>query len=150
DEAGRPLSGAEVDVWHTSPDGFYDTQIGDGEEHNMRGRFRTGPDGLVRFTSVMPHSYPIPADGPVGEMLAALGRHPYRPAHVHFWLSAPGYRQLVTQLFVEGDRYLDEDAVFGVKNSLVAAYEAQAGGEVYRLRYEFRLAPDRHHAAAAE
>ena len=80
DEGGHPIASAEVDVWHTSPEGFYDTQIGDGEEHDMRARFRTGADGIVRFTSVMPHSYPIPDDGPVGGMLKALGRHPFRPA----------------------------------------------------------------------
>jgi hydroxyquinol 1,2-dioxygenase len=139
DESGRPIDGAEVDVWHTSPEGLYDTQIGDGGEHRMRGRFRTGPDGIVRFTSVMPRSYPIPDDGPVGGMLRALGRHPMRPAHVHFRLSASGYRDLVTQVFVDGDEYLDSDAVFGVKNSLVAPYEREEGSHRYRMTYTFRL-----------
>lgn len=150
DEAGQPIMGAEVDVWHTSPDGFYDTQIGDGEEHNMRGRFHTDADGTVRFTSVMPHSYPIPDDGPVGDMLKALGRHPYRPAHVHFWLSAPGRRDLVTQVFVNEDRYLDSDAVFGVKNSLVAPFDRDPVSGAYRLAYEFRLSPPGRQALAAE
>jgi protocatechuate 3,4-dioxygenase beta subunit len=150
DEAGGPLAGAEVDVWHTSPDGLYDTQIGDGTEHNMRARFRTDADGFVRFTSVMPHSYPIPDDGPVGDMLKALGRHPFRPAHVHFWLTAPGHRDLVTQLFVEGDDYLDGDAVFGVKNSLVVPFEHSAGADSYSVRYEFRLAPAEHQGVATE
>jgi protocatechuate 3,4-dioxygenase beta subunit len=150
DEAGHPIAGAEVDVWHTSPEGFYDTQIGDGEEHNMRGRFRTDADGLVHFTSVMPHSYPIPDDGPVGDMLGALGRHPYRPAHIHFWLSATGRRDLVTQVFVDGDGYLDSDAVFGVKNSLVAPFECDAESGTYRMRYEFRLSPAGQRALAAE
>jgi hydroxyquinol 1,2-dioxygenase len=139
DESGHPIDGADVDVWHTSPEGLYDTQIGNGAEHRMRGRFRTGPDGIVRLTSVMPRSYPIPDDGPVGEMLRALGRHPMRPAHVHFRLSAPGFRDLVTQVFVEGDEYLDSDAVFGVKNSLVAPYEREQGSHRYRMRYTFRL-----------
>jgi protocatechuate 3,4-dioxygenase beta subunit len=150
DEGGRPLPGAEVDVWHTSPDGLYDTQIGDGTEHNMRARFRADAAGLVRFTSVMPQSYPIPDDGPVGDMLKALGRHPFRPAHVHFWLTAPGYRDLVTQLFVEGDEYLDADAVFGVKNSLVVPFERMPGENTYRVRYEVRLAQAARQSAAAE
>jgi protocatechuate 3,4-dioxygenase beta subunit len=143
DAAGRPVAGAVVDVWHTSPDGFYDSQVGDGAEYSMRGQLRTDADGRFWFRTVKPASYPVPNDGPVGRMLRAMGRHPMRPAHVHFIVAAPGYRTLVTQLFVEGDAYLDSDAVFGVKDSLVVDYkDVAAAGEKprYRVSYDFRLA----------
>ena len=138
DEQGRPLEGAQVDAWHTSPEGFYDSQLG--EEHNMRGRFVTGADGVVAFHTVMPASYPVPHDGPVGRVLAAMGRGPMRPAHVHFWIKKPGYRDLITHIFQDGDPYLHEDAVFGVKASLVTDWAAgrKPGGPA-RLTYEFRI-----------
>jgi protocatechuate 3,4-dioxygenase beta subunit len=142
DADGRPVAGATVDVWHTSPDGLYDSQIGDGAEYSMRGQLHTDADGRFWFRTVKPASYPVPNDGPVGRMLRAMGRHPMRPAHVHFIIVAPGYRTLVTQLFVEGDQYLDSDAVFGVKDSLVVDYKNVAGaGEHprYRVSYDFRL-----------
>jgi len=109
----------------------------------MRGQLRTDADGRFWFRTVKPASYPVPNDGPVGRMLRAMGRHPMRPAHVHFIIAAPGYRTLVTQLFVEGDAYLDSDAVFGVKDSLVVDYkDVAAAGEKprYRVSYDFRLA----------
>ena len=89
---------------------------------NFRGRLRSGADGRFRFRSVKPSSYPVPSDGPVGKMLLALARHPYRPAHVHFKIAAPGYRTLTTALYIAGDRYLDSDVVFGAKKSLVVRY----------------------------
>ncbi len=142
DAQGAPIAGAEVDIWHSSADGAYDSQMGDGEEHHMRGRFHSGADGMVRFTSVVPCSYPVPHDGPAGRVLAAMGRSPMRPAHVHMRIRAPGYRTLVTHLFPAGDPYLDQDAVFGVKASLVvdlaaAQRRGQASGP--HLEYEFRL-----------
>lgn len=138
DEEGRPLEGAQVDAWHTSPEGYYDSQLGD--EHNMRGRFVTGPDGVVAFPTVMPASYPVPHDGPVGRVLAAMGRGPMRPTHVHFWIKKPGYRDLITHIFRDGDPYLHEDAVFGVKASLVTDWDApKRSGGVARLTYEFRI-----------
>jgi protocatechuate 3,4-dioxygenase beta subunit len=142
DAEGRPLEGAEVDVWHASPEGFYDSQIGDGEEHSMRGRFRSGPDGMVRFATIAPASYPLPHDGPAGRVLGAMGRGAMRPAHVHFRIRREGYRDLVTHVFAEGDRHLAEDAVFGVKASLVADFAAarrRGESEHLRLDYEFRL-----------
>lgn len=138
DEQGNPLEGAQVDAWHTSPEGFYDSQLGD--EHNMRGRFVTGKDGIVAFPTVMPASYPVPHDGPVGRVLAAMGRGPMRPTHVHFWIKKPGYRDLITHIFRDGDPYLHDDAVFGVKASLVTDWDApkQQGGPA-KLTYEFRI-----------
>ena len=120
DEAGKPLEGAELDVWQTSEDGFYDTQDETQPDMNLRGVFRTGVDGRFWFRSIVPASYPIPGDGPVGDMLKALGRHPMRPAHIHFILRAIGYDTLTTHIFIEGDPYLDSDAVFGVKDALIA------------------------------
>lgn len=143
DAEGRPIEGAQVDVWHASPDGHYDSQIGDGEGHSMRARLHSGADGMVRFTTVAPSSYPVPHDGPVGRMLRAMGRGAMRPAHVHFWIRKDGYRDLITHVFAAGDRYLDEDAVFGVKASLVADFSAaRRRGETdhLKLEYEFRLA----------
>lgn len=138
DEQGQPLEGAQVDVWHTSPDGFYDSQLGDA--YNMRGRFITGPDGLVAFPTVMPSSYPVPHDGPVGRVLQAMGRGPMRPTHVHFWIKKPGYRDLITHIFRDGDPYLHDDAVFGVKASLVTDWDApKKEGKPARLSYEFRI-----------
>lgn len=138
DDRGRPLEGAQVDVWHTSPEGFYDSQLGD--EHAMRGRFVTGADGVVAFETVMPASYPVPHDGPVGRVLSAMGRGPMRPTHVHFWVKKPGYRDLITHIFKDGDPYLHDDAVFGVKASLVTDWDApkRDGGRAL-LTYEFRI-----------
>jgi hydroxyquinol 1,2-dioxygenase len=119
DRAGKPVAGAVVDTWQASAEGRYDLQQPNAGEMNFRGRFRTGRDGEFRFRSVKPSSYPVPDDGPVGRMLLALGRHPYRPAHLHFMISAPGFKTLTTALYIAGDPYLDSDAVFGSKESLV-------------------------------
>jgi protocatechuate 3,4-dioxygenase beta subunit len=120
---GRPVAGATVDVWQANDDGFYDVQQPDLQpERNLRGLFTTGTDGAFRFRTIVPRYYPIPDDGPVGELLAATGRHPNRPAHVHFDVRAAGYRPLVTHLFVAGTPYIDSDAVFGVKDSLVREF----------------------------
>jgi catechol 1,2-dioxygenase len=117
---GEPVPGARVDVWQANDDGFYDVQQpGIQPERNLRGLFTADADGRYRFTSVVPRYYPIPADGPVGQLLGATGRHPYRPAHLHFIVSAPGYRPVTTHVFVADSPYLDSDAVFGVKDSLV-------------------------------
>ncbi len=142
DAAGQPIQGAQVDVWHADKDGGYDSQIGDGNTHLMRGRFVTGADGVVHFWTVNPSCYPVPHDGPAGQVLAAMGRGPMRPAHVHFWIKAPGYRDLITHIFADGDKYLYEDAVFGVKASLVVDFDAKrkAGTSDHKeLDYEFRI-----------
>jgi hydroxyquinol 1,2-dioxygenase len=149
---GAPLAGAWVDTWHSDAEGFYDVQLGDdGPALNMRARFRTDAEGRFWFRTVVPSPYPVPHDGPVGAMLEAQGRHPYRPAHVHFMIGAPGCETLVTHVFLAGDRYLDSDVVFGVKDSLIRALERQAPGTTPAghpvekacalLRYDFALAP---------
>lgn len=121
DLEGRPVAGARIDVWCDNAEGYYDVQQpGIQPQWNNRGVFVTGADGAYHFRGIRPVAYPIPDDGPVGQMLAALGRHPNRPAHMHFLVSAPGYETIVTHTFVEGDRWLTSDAVFGVKASLIA------------------------------
>lgn len=121
---GNPIEGARIDVWCDNAEGFYDVQQpGIQPQWNNRGIFVTGADGKYHFRGIRPVAYPIPDDGPVGQMLAALGRHPNRPAHMHFLVSAPGHETIVTHTFVEGDQWLSSDAVFGVKASLVASME---------------------------
>jgi hydroxyquinol 1,2-dioxygenase len=125
---GKPIEGATVDVWSDNADGYYDVQQPDIQpKFNNRGRFVTGPDGVYRFVGIKPVSYPIPDDGPVGKMLAALGRHPNRPAHLHFLVTAPGYQKIVTHIFDGEDEWLSSDAVFGVKQSLIAPFEPAEG-----------------------
>jgi hydroxyquinol 1,2-dioxygenase len=117
---GEPLAGASVDVWQTNEDGFYDVQQPDVQTPgNHRGLFTADDDGRFWFRSVVPRFYPIPDDGPVGQLLAATGRHPNRPAHLHFIVDHPGYAPVTTHVFVADSPYLDSDAVFGVKDSLV-------------------------------
>lgn len=125
---GAPIPDAAIDVWQGSPDGLYDVQFED-SAMNLRGRFRTDSEGRFRLMSVKPSSYPVPYDGPVGRMLGALGRHPYRPAHIHFKLTARGYQSLVTALYIDGDKYLDSDAVFGSRAPLVVKYTPYDGPE---------------------
>ena len=146
---GAPIADAWVDVWQADDDGYYDVQK-PGQEENLRARFRTDADGRISFWSIVPTSYPIPTDGPVGQMLGAVGRHPYRPAHVHFMIGKDGYETLVTHLFIAGDEYLDSDAVFGVKQQLVVNLtDADAGwnaagervGPHRRLTHSFGLRP---------
>jgi protocatechuate 3,4-dioxygenase beta subunit len=120
---GAPLAGATVDVWQCNAEGFYDVQQPDVQPPgNGRGLFRTDAEGRFRFRTVVPSHYPIPTDGPVGKMLLATNRHPYRPAHIHFIATAPGHRELTTHIFVADSPYLDSDAVFAVKKSLIADF----------------------------
>ena len=153
---GAPLAGAVVDFWEADGDGFYDLQKPNGL--NLRARLRTDASGQFWFRAVRPVSYGIPTDGPVGAMLRATKRHNMRAAHVHFMISAPGHARLVTQLFVTGDQYLDSDAVFGVKESLVVdcervetreeAAKYQVEAPFYRMHYDFVLKPAQEDAAA--
>jgi catechol 1,2-dioxygenase len=140
---GNPIAGACVDVWSDNADGFYDVQQpGIQPRWNNRGRFITGPDGAYAFRGIKPTSYPIPDDGPVGKMLGHLGRHPYRPAHMHFLVTAPGFQKLVTHTFVGDDAYLDSDAVFGVKQTLIAPFERLDGADtLWRSPFDFVLTP---------
>ena len=141
---GKPIAGAKLDVWADNAEGFYDVQQPDVQpQWNNRGIFITGDDGRYHFVGSKPVSYPIPDDGPVGKMLAALGRHPYRPAHIHFMITAPDYQKLVTHTFVGGDEYLTSDTVFGVKESLVAPFERTENGEtLWTSNFDFVLAPE--------
>ncbi|WP_280243871.1 intradiol ring-cleavage dioxygenase [Nocardia abscessus] len=116
--AGEPIVGARIEVWEADADGFYDVQYPDGRSAG-RGRLISGAEGEYRFWSVLPAPYPIPHDGPVGKLLSATARGPMRPAHLHFMVTAPEFRTLITHIFLAGDPYLDRDAVFGVKENLV-------------------------------
>ncbi|MEQ6917426.1 dioxygenase [Halomonas aquatica] len=141
---GEPIEGACVDVWSDNADGFYDVQQPDIQpQWNNRGRFITGKDGTYRFYGIKPVSYPIPDDGPVGKMLTALGRHPYRPAHMHYLVTASGYQRIVTHTFVGDDGYINDDAVFGVKETLVAPFEhVNDGDTIWRSPFDFVMVPE--------
>ena len=120
---GDELPGAVVDVWQADENGFYDVQIPEQvPERNLRGLFACDNNGKFTFRTILPAAYPIPQDGPVGQLLTATARHPYRPAHIHFIVEADGYASLTTHIFVAGSPYLDSDAVFGVKESLVLEF----------------------------
>ncbi|HWK61728.1 MAG TPA: 6-chlorohydroxyquinol-1,2-dioxygenase, partial [Eoetvoesiella sp.] len=143
DLQGNPIKGARLDVWSDNAEGYYDVQQpGVQPKWNNRGIFTTEADGKYSFIGIKPVSYPIPDDGPVGQMLAALGRHPYRPAHMHFLITAPGYQKLVTHTFDGDDFYITSDTVFGVKQTLVAPFEKVENGEtLWRSHFDFVLTP---------
>jgi hydroxyquinol 1,2-dioxygenase len=152
DVEGKPIAGATLDVWQANDEGFYDVQQkGIQPDFNLRGLFRTGPDGSYWFRAVKPKYYPIPHDGPVGQLLGELGRHPNRPAHLHFILKADGFQPLITHVFDPDDPYINSDAVFGVKKSLLAGFKrvndperARKLGfddEFWEVEYDFALAP---------
>ena len=150
---GKPLLGIPVDVWHADDDGYYDSQKPsyEAEGPSSRARFVTDADGRFFFRTILPCSYPIPTDGPVGEMILQVRRHPMRPAHVHFLVDAPGYEPLITHVFIDGDKYLDSDVVFGVKNDLIAKIEKRtdpvmpdgkpAAAPWHLMTYDFRMKP---------
>ena len=123
DAGGKPIAGVEVDIWQSSPVGFYENQDPTQVDMNLRGKFVTDADGSFTFRSVRPGFYPVPVDGPVGDMIKAQGRHPYRPAHLHFLCFKEGFKTLITQVFVSDDPYLRSDVVFGVTTSLIGNYE---------------------------
>jgi hydroxyquinol 1,2-dioxygenase len=153
DLQGKPVAGAAVDVWHADDDGLYDSQKPNFDEvgASARARFITDSDGRFTFNTILPCSYPIPTDGPVGEMITQTRRHPMRPAHVHFLVNAKGYEPLITHVFIGGDKYLDSDVVFGVKDELVAKVEKRTeattpdGKRVvapwHLMTYEFHIKP---------
>jgi protocatechuate 3,4-dioxygenase beta subunit len=149
---GKPIANARLDVWQSGADGFYNVQkLDDQPKGNLRGVFHTDADGRWSFQTIVPASYPVPDDGTVGTLLRAMGRHPWRPAHVHFIVSAPGCERLTTHLFVNGDKYLESDTVFGVKDSLIVDFvkhddpaEMRARGvekPFYVAEYDFVLEP---------
>jgi hydroxyquinol 1,2-dioxygenase len=133
---GSPIGGAVLDVWQADATGHYDVQYSHLEGAQGRGVLVSDSDGRFHFKTVVPVAYPIPVDGPVGDMLRATGRHPWRPAHLHFMVSAAGYETLVTHVFRGDDKYLDSDAVFGVRESLLGNWMPQADGG---LRLDFDL-----------
>jgi hydroxyquinol 1,2-dioxygenase len=148
---GKPLPNALLDIWSGNGDGYYDMQLAEETGMKARGRIRTDAEGRYWFRSIRPTFYPVPTDGPVGQMLRKMGRHPYRPGHIHMIVSADGHRPVTTHLFVAGSEYLDTDAVFGMKESLVAQFArhppgAAPGGErvdvpFYTVNYDFKLRP---------
>jgi hydroxyquinol 1,2-dioxygenase len=152
--AGEPVASAELQVWQADSDGFYDVQYKGQTTHRGRGVLHTAEDGHFHFRSILAEPYPIPHDGPVGALLDKLGRHPWRPAHLHFMVSASGYERLITHAFREGGSYLDSDAVFGVRESLIADWVKHApgttpdGGEsathFYTLNFDIVLDKARH------
>jgi len=149
DTFGKPIANCEVDVWSGDEGGLYDMQKGD--EMQLRAQFRTDQDGNYRFWSIKPTFYPVPGDGPVGRMLDKMGRHLNRPGHMHMMLNAPGHERLVTHIFVKDSPYLDSDAVFGVRNSLIVEFPKHPPGKApdgremkkpfYTAKYDFRLVP---------
>lgn len=153
---GAPVPNALLEVWQADEDGHYDVQMAPDEDgaiaHRARGKLRTDANGRFGFRSILAEPYPIPHDGPVGALLDALGRHPWRPAHLHFMVQAPGHETLITHVFRDGDRYLDSDAVFGVRSTLVAQWVRRAPGTApdgsridtpyYTLDYDFVLNPE--------
>ncbi len=149
--SGEPLPNAHIEIWQADDNGFYDVQQKDSSQVYGRGHLSSDSAGNYYFWSVRPEAYPIPTDGPVGELLAAANRSPMRPAHVHFMITVPGYKTLITHVFKEGDQYLASDAVFGVRNSLITSFERHEPGiapdgkqmdiPFYTMHYDFRLAP---------
>jgi len=137
---GAPIAGAVLEVWQADAAGYYDVQYPDLETHQARGILTSQEDGSFEFRTVVAVAYPIPTDGPVGELLRATGRHPWRPAHLHFMIKAKNYETLVTHVFRNGDQYLDSDAVFGVRQTLVADWIKQPDGD-HTLNYDFVLNP---------
>ncbi|WP_375459473.1 dioxygenase [uncultured Enterovirga sp.] len=151
DPGRRPLAGVEVDVWQSSPVGLYENQDSDQADMNLRGKFTTDEDGRTSFRSVKPAGYPVPTDGPVGELLRAQGRHEFRPAHLHFLCFKPGMKTLITQVFVDDDERLHSDVVFGVTSHLIGDFRLRGpaepppapdvSGKWYSLRCDFVMEP---------
>jgi len=146
DRAGKPVAGAVVDVWHSSPEGFYENQDPVQADMNLRGQFTTDAEGHIAFRSIKPAGYPIPIDGPVGALLRAQGRHNMRPAHLHFLAVKDGFKTLISQVYVDDDKFLETDVQFGVTRHLVGDYvrhenEPAPGADVtgpwYSLDFSF-------------
>jgi len=149
DQKGKPIEGAEVDVWHSSPEGFYEQQDPKQAPMNLRGKFMTDAQGRFRFRSVKPAGYPIPIDGPVGDLVRATGRHHYRPAHLHFLICKPGFKTLISQIYVNDDDKLETDVQFGVTHAVIGNFVRHKGaapatdvtGEWYSLDQTFVMEP---------
>ncbi|KHQ50978.1 dioxygenase family protein [Mameliella alba] len=148
DVAGNPIEGVRIDVWEDAPNGLYEQQDPDQPDYNLRGRFLTEADGSYEFVGLRPEPYPIPYDGAAGELLNFMGHHPMRPGHIHFMISKEGYKPLISQIYDSQTEYLDNDAVFAVKESLIGDMTPAPEGADTDLvmQFDFRLKP----AAAAE
>ncbi len=157
DPEGNPIKGVELEIWQTADNGLYSNQDADQSEYNLRSHLNLGDDGHYAFTTVRPAPYTVPDDGAVGELLHATGRHPWRPSHLHFIATAPGFRSLVTEVFPSDDPYLDEDPVFGVREKLIMEYVKQTSsdavpeglaigkeisGEFFTVDFDFVLTPE--------
>lgn len=129
DTDGNPIPGAQIDIWQTAPNGLYASQDDEQDTYSFHGLMTVGDDGRYAFTTVKPVEYTVPSDGPVGDILRACGRHPWRPSHLHYIVTAPGFRPLVTEIFPDDDPYLDQDTVFGVREDLVMSYEERAASD---------------------
>jgi catechol 1,2-dioxygenase len=150
DTKGKPVVGAEVDVWHSSPEGFYENQDPQQANMNLRGKFKTDENGHISFRTVRPAGYPIPVDGPVGDLIRIQGRHNLRPAHLHFLIYKPGYKTHISQVYVNDDKNLETDVQFGVTQALVGNYvrhedepapAADVSGPWYSLDFTFTIEP---------
>ena len=150
DRAGKPVAGAVVDVWHSSPEGFYENQDPGQADMNLRGQFTTDAEGHIAFRSIKPAGYPIPVDGPVGDLLRAQGRANMRPAHLHFLIYKPGFKTHISQVYTDDDPHLETDSQFGVTRALIGHYvrhengtapAADVKGPWYSLDYTFRVEP---------
>ncbi|MDB5804991.1 MAG: intradiol ring-cleavage dioxygenase [Betaproteobacteria bacterium] len=150
DAAGAPVAGAEVDVWHSSPVGLYENQDTEQAEMNLRGRLTTDTQGRFSFRSVKPGAYPVPIEGPTGDLLKAQQRHNWRPAHLHFLIFKPGYKTIASQVYSNDDQYLQTDSQFGVTKALIGNYVRHAGGGApasdvqgawYSLEHGFTIEP---------
>ncbi len=151
DTSGKPVVDCVIDVWSGDDEGLYDLQKGETAPMELRAQFRTDAQGRYYFWSLKPTLYPVPVDGPVGAMLTRMGRHPFRPGHMHFMLNAKGHQPLITHLFVSDSDYIDTDAVFGVRDSLIIPFKPQSAGKApdgrmltqpwAHAEYDFRLVP---------
>ena len=151
DTHGQPLANCRMDVWSGDGDGFYDMQLGADAGMRLRARFHTDAEGRYHFWSIKPTYYPVPDDGPVGEMLRRMGRHPNRPGHIHMMIGAEGHVPLTTHLFASDSPFLDSDAVFGVRDTLIIPYTRHDGGTApdgrvlastfHTVQFDFHLAP---------
>src|SRR5215468_2853873 len=150
DANGNPIVGAEVDIWQSSPEGFYENQDPVQADMNLRGKFTADAEGHIRFRSVKPAGYPIPIDGPTGDLIRAQGRHNMRPAHLHFLASKDGFKTLISQVYVQDDKFLDTDVQFGVTRHLIGNFVRHENepapapdvtGPWYSLNHSFVMEP---------
>ena len=148
DLEGKPIAGALLDIWQNATNRLYAVQDPNQDPNNLRGKFYTRDDGSFEFRAVKPVPYPIPDDGPIGEMLRVSGRHPWRAAHIHVVVSAPGYKTLTTHIFDRNSDYLDSDAVFGVRDSLIVDFAKDPSGDGLQAQFDITLEPEAEKAAA--